>query len=87
MSCGCGTYHLAKTPSRDNVSSVDETVQVAGGLLDGLAHIVITVDVEDIGNQVEGVLVVLNLGVQTRQVESISQVLFVDLAEVFVPSG
>lgn len=59
---------------------------MAGVLLDGLAHLVVAVEVEDIGDEVERVLVVLNLGVQTSQVEAIGQVLFVNFAEVFVAS-
>lgn len=81
------TYHLCQTPSRDDVSGVDKAVQVAGRLLDGLAHVIVAVKVEDIGDQVERILIVLNFGVETRQVESVCEVLFVDFAEVFVTSG
>lgn len=81
------TYHLCQTPSRDDVSGVDKAVQVAGRLLDGLAHVIVAVKVEDIGDQVERILIVLNFGVETRQVESVCEVLFVDFAEVLVTSG
>jgi hypothetical protein len=64
---------------------VHETVQVPRRLLDLLAHLVVAVEVEDVGHEVEGILVVLNLGVQPSKIEAIGQVLFVDLAEVLVP--
>lgn len=59
---------------------------MAGRLLDGLSHLVIAVEVEDIGDKVEGILIVLDLGVEARQVEAVGQVVFVDLAEVLVAS-
>lgn len=60
---------------------------MAGGFLDGFSHRIVAVEVEDIGDQVESILVVLNLGVQARQIEPISQVFLVDLAKVFVAPG
>lgn len=81
------TYHLCQTPSRDNVSGVDKAVKVAGRLLDGLAHVIVAVEVEDVGDQVERILIVLDFGVQAREVEPICEVLLVDLAEVLVTSG
>lgn len=81
------TYHLCQTPSRDNVASVDKAVKVAGRLLDGLAHVIVTIEVEDVGDQVERILIVLDFGVQAREVEPICEVLLVDLAEVLVTSG
>ncbi len=60
---------------------------MASRLLNGLAHVVFAVEVEHVSNQVEGVLVVVDFGVQTRQVEAVSEVLFVDFAEVFVATG
>jgi hypothetical protein len=81
------THHLRKTSSRDDVAGVDETVEVTGGLLDLLAHVVFAVEVEDICDKIEGVLVVLNFGVEAGKIEAVGQVFFVDLAEVFVPAG
>ena len=81
------TYHLCQTPSRDNVSGVDKAVKVAGRLLDGLAHVIVAVEVEYICDEVERVLVVLNFGVQTSQVEAVGEVVFVDFAKVFIASG
>ena len=66
---------------------MDQAVEVPSGLLDGLAHVVFAVEVEDIGDQVEGVLVVVDFGVEAGQVEAVGEVLFVDFAEVFVATG
>lgn len=59
---------------------------MAGSFLDGFAHVVVAIDVKDVGDQVESILIILYLGVQTRQVEPIGQVLLVDLAKVLVSS-
>jgi hypothetical protein len=45
---------------------VHEAVQMAGRLLNLLAHIIVAIKVEDVGHEVERILVVLNFGVQTR---------------------
>jgi hypothetical protein len=55
-------------------------------LLNLFAHIVVAVEVEHVGYEIECILVVLNFGVQTCEVEAIGEVFFVNLAEVFVPS-
>ena len=49
-----------------------------------LSHIVIAVKVEDIRNQIKGVLVVLDIGLETSEVEAICQVILVYLAEVLI---
>lgn len=66
---------------------MDKAVKMAGRLLDGLAHVIVAVEVEDVGDQVERILVVLDFCVQARKVEPICEVLLVDLAEVLVTSG
>lgn len=55
-------------------------------LLNLFPHFIIAVKIEDVGDQVESVLVVLNIGVESGQVESVCEVFFIDLAEVFVAS-
>lgn len=60
---------------------------MSGRFLDLLAHVVFTVQIEDIGDQVEGILVVLYIGIQAREIEAVRQVIFIDLAEVFVAAG
>ncbi len=65
---------------------MDEAIEMPGGFFYGLAHLIVAVEVKDIGNEVEGILVVLDLGVEARQVEAVSQVVLVYLAKVFVAS-
>lgn len=76
--------HLGETACRHDVPCVHEAVEVSGGLFDRLAHVVFAVQVEDIGDQVERVLVVVDFGVEARQVEAVGDVFFVDLAKVFI---
>jgi hypothetical protein len=78
------TYHLCQTPSRDNVSCVHEAVQVSRRLLYLLPHVIVAVEVEDVGDEVERVLVVLDFGIEAGKVEAIREIFFVDLAEVLV---
>lgn len=57
-------------------------------LLDRLAHLIVAVQVEHIRHQVQGILIVLHLRVEARQVEAVGQIVLVDLAEVLVaPRG
>lgn len=57
---------------------------MASALLDLLAHIVVDFHVEDIGDEVEGILVILNFGIKPGKVKAIGKVVFINLAEVFV---
>jgi hypothetical protein len=66
---------------------MNEAVKMPSRLLDLLPHIIVAVEVKDIGDQIERILIVLNFSVQSRQVEAIGQVFFVNLAEVFVAAG
>lgn len=52
--------------------------------LDLFTHIIITVDVEDIRYQFKCVLVVLHVLVKSCKVESVCQIVFINVAEVFV---
>lgn len=54
------------------------------GLFYRFPHLVVAVQIKDIGNEVEGILIVLDLCVESSQVESIRQVVLVDFAEIFV---
>jgi hypothetical protein len=63
-----------------------QTIQMPRRLFYLFPHVIVTVEVEDICNKVERILVVLDFGVQTREVEAIGKVFFVDFAEVFIPS-
>lgn len=64
-----------------------KTIKVSGRLLNSLSHLIIAVQIKHIRNQIECILIVLNFRIQARKIEAISQVLFIDLAEVFVSSG
>lgn len=85
-SCQIRAYHLCQTPSCDNVSRVYQSIQMSRRLLDLFPHIIVAVKVENVRYEVEGILVVLDFGVEAREVEPVGQVLFVDLAEVFISS-
>lgn len=61
-----------------------QSVEVACALLDLLPHVVVDLHVENVGYQVEGILVVLHFCVQSSQIEAICEVVLVDLAEVFI---
>ena len=79
--------HLGQAAGGDDVAGVDEAVEVAGGFLNRLAHVVFTVKVEDVGDQVQSVLVVVDLCVEAGQVEAVGDVFFVDFTEVLVAAG
>lgn len=64
-----------------------QTVKMTCALLNLLAHVVVNFHVEDIGYQVERILVVLDFSVEASKVEPISEVIFVDFAEVLVAAG
>lgn len=66
---------------------MDHSVEVSSGLLNLFTHLIVAVEVEDICDEVEGVLVVVDFGVETSQVESVGEVFLVDLAEVLVTTG
>ena len=55
-----------------------------GRLLYCLAHVVLAVQVEDIRHKVKGILIVLDFGIETGQIETVCQVFLIDFAEVFI---
>lgn len=61
-----------------------QSVEVASALLDLLPHVVVDFHVENVGHEVEGILVVLHFCVQSSQVEAICEVVLIDFAEVFI---
>lgn len=79
-----GAYHLCQSTGSDNISCVHQAVQVSCALLDCLPHLIVAIEVEDIGDEVERVLVVLHLRVEPGEVEAVGQVVLVDLAEVLI---
>lgn len=60
---------------------------MAGGFLDLLTHLIVAVEVEDISDKVKGILVILDVSVEAREVEAVSQIVFIDLAEVLIAPG
>jgi hypothetical protein len=65
------TDHLLQPSRCDDVPRVNKPVQVSRRLLDLLADVIVTVEVEHVGDEVESILVVLDFGLQTRQVEAV----------------
>lgn len=55
--------------------------------LDLLTQVVVCVKIEDIRHKVECILIVWHLGIQARQIEPVSEVFLVNLAEIFIASG
>lgn len=53
-------------------------------LLNSLSHLVVAVEVEYIRDEIQGILVVLNLSVEAGEVEPVSEIIFIDLTEIFV---
>ena len=60
---------------------------MAGRFLDLLTHLIIAVKIKDIGDEVEGIVVVLDVSVEAGEVEAVGQIVFIDLAEVFIAPG
>lgn len=56
-------------------------------LLDLFPHLIVAVEVKHIGDEIERILIVLDLGVEASEVEAICQVVLVNLAKVLVSAG
>lgn len=80
------TYHLRQASRRNNVSRVDQTVEMPRTLLNLLPHVVIHLHVKHIGDKVQRILVILDFSIQACQIEAVCQVVLIDLAEVLVAS-
>lgn len=63
-----------------------KAVQVPCALLDHLPQLVLAVHVKHIGNDIQGIVVVLHFRLQARKVKPIVQIVLVDLAKVLVPA-
>lgn len=64
-----------------------QPVEMTSRFLYLLAHVIIAIKVEDVGDKVESILVVLDVGVEAGEVEAIGQIVFVNLAEILVAAG
>ncbi len=80
-------YHLRKSPRSRDVSCMDQAVQVPCRLLDLLPHIIVAIQVKDISDEVKSVLIILDVRVEPSKVEAVCEVVFIDLAKVFIASG
>ena len=78
------TYHLCQASCCSNVSSVHKAIKMSGRLFYRFSHLIIAVEIKDIGHKIQRILVVLDIGIQSSQIEAVCQVVFVDLAKVFV---
>lgn len=61
-----------------------QTVQVASAFLDLFSHILVDFHVKHVGDKVECILVVLDFSIESCQVESVREIVFVNLAKVLV---
>ena len=59
---------------------------MSGALLNLFPHIVVAIEIEYICDKVQRILVILNIGVEAGQVKAVSEIVFVDLTEIFVAS-
>jgi len=64
-----------------------EAVQLPGRVLYLISELVVAVHVEDVGDEVEGILVVADLEIEACEVEAVGEIIFVDLTEVLVALG
>ena len=65
---------------------MNEAVEVPCRFFDGFTHLIVAVEIKNVGNEVERILVVLHFRVQAGQVEAVCEVVFVNLTKVFVAS-
>ena len=52
--------------------------------LDLLSHVIVTVQVKDISDEVKSVLIILDIRVEPGKVEAVCEIVFVDLAKVLI---
>jgi hypothetical protein len=55
-------------------------------LLNLLSEVVVRIQIENVCHQVQRILVILDLRIQTCQVESIRKIFLINLAEIFISS-
>ena len=57
---------------------------MTSGFLNGFAHFIFAVEIEDIVDEVKSMLVVVNFGVEAGEIEAVGEILLVNLAKVFI---
>ena len=65
---------------------MNQTVEVPCRLLELISHRLVTVEIFIVRYELQCLLVVGHFRIQRRKVKTISQIVFVDFAEVFVTS-
>lgn len=65
---------------------MNEAVEVPCRLFNGFTHLIVAVEIKNVGDEVERILVVLHFRIQACQVEAVCEIVFVNLAKVFVAS-
>ena len=61
-----------------------QPVKMPSALLNLVPHVVVDLHVEDVGHEIQSILVVLHLRIKSGQIEAVGQVVLVDFAEVFI---
>lgn len=61
-----------------------ESVQMPGRFLYLFAHVVVDLHIEDIGYKIQCILIILNFRIKAGQIEAVGQVIFINLAKIFV---
>lgn len=81
------TYHFCESPGSHHITGMDKTIEMSCGFFDGFTHLIVAVEVKDIGDKIERILVILHFCIQAGEVETVCKVVFIDLAEVFIAPG
>ncbi len=66
---------------------MDQSVKMPCRLLYLFAHLIVAVEIEHVGDEVQGVLVVCDISVQAGEIEAVGEVIFVDFAKVLIAAG
>ena len=80
-------YHFSESSCCGNVPRVDKPIEMSRGVFDLFSHVVVAVEIKDVRYEVKRILIVLYIRIEAGQVEAIGKVVFIDLAEIFVPAG
>src|SRR5690606_2024445 len=81
------THHLAQAPTGNDISRMHQTVKMPCTLVDLFPHFILAIHIKNIRHKIQRMVVVENFVLQAREVEAVRQILFVNLAEVFVATG
>lgn len=65
---------------------MDQAVQVPCRFLDLFSHVIVTVQIKDISDEVKSVLIILDIRIESSQIEAVCEIVFVDFTKVFIAS-